>query len=466
MNFLPVFLNLKENPCLVVGGGDVAARKVSALLKAHARVTVVAPELCDRLQAELESGNISWYQRAFEASDLDDCVLVYAATNDEQVNIEVSQLARERHLPVNVADNPPLCSFIMPSIIDRSPVQIAISTGGASPVLARLLRTRLETLIPGAYGRMAEIMAGYRQRVQEKFDHINQRRRFWEDVLQGPVAEMLMAGQEKAALETLEKILDESQASHAGEVYLVGAGPGDPDLLTFRALRLMQQAEVVLYDRLVSPAILDLVRRDADLIYVGKQKSNHAVPQDEINALLVKLAREGKRVLRLKGGDPFIFGRGGEEIDSLSAEGVPFQIVPGITAAAGCASYAGIPLTHRDHAQSCVFITGHLKDGSMDLNWETLIQPHQTVVVYMGLTGIEALSAGLIEHGLPADKPAALISKGTTREQVVYVSTIGELPQVASQYEIHAPTLIIIGEVVTLQGKLSWFEPEASPPEQ
>ncbi len=459
MTFLPVFLNLKEHPCLVVGGGDVASRKIKALLKAQAIVTVVAPELCERLQKDLKAGLFQWQQRCYAENDLDDCVLVYAATNDMEVNRLVSQQARQRKLPVNVADNPALCSFIMPSIIDRNPVQVAISTGGASPVLARLLRTRLETLIPAAYGRLAEVMDSFRGQVQAKFTGINERRRFWEDILQGPIAEMLLAGQEKAAIDALEHALEHADSSHKGEVYLVGAGPGDPDLLTFRALRLMQQAEVVLYDRLVAAPILELVRRDADMIYVGKQKNNHAMRQEDINALLVKLAKQGKRVLRLKGGDPFIFGRGGEEIDSLSAEGVPFQIVPGITAAAGCASYAGIPLTHRDYAQSCVFITGHLKDGSMNLNWDALTQAQQTVVVYMGLTGIELLTAGLISRGIAADKPAALISRGTTRDQRVFVSTIGELAAVVKNNDIHPPTLIIIGEVVNLHRKLAWFEP-------
>jgi uroporphyrin-III C-methyltransferase/precorrin-2 dehydrogenase/sirohydrochlorin ferrochelatase len=364
---------------------------------------------------------------------------------------------------VNVADVPELCSFIMPSIVDRSPVQIAISTGGASPVLARLLKSRLETYIPSAYGHLAVLMAQFRDNAKRKFPDMNLRRRFWEKVLHGPVAEMLFAGQEQAAAQALQQqIEDESATPQAqGEVYLVGAGPGDPDLLTFRALRLMQQAEVVLYDRLISSQLLDLIRKDAERIYVGKERSQHTVPQPNINALLVRLAREGKRVLRLKGGDPFIFGRGGEEIETLAAEGIPFQVVPGITAASGCAAYAGIPLTHRDYAQSVVFVTGYLKDGSVDLNWDLLTQPMQTIVVYMGMQGLEILCRELIAHGLPAITPAAVIEQGTTPQQRVYTANLETLPVLMKPLEIKQPCLIIVGEVVQLHEKLAWYKPPA-----
>ncbi len=349
----------------------------------------------------------------------------------------------------------------MPSIVDRDPVQIAISTGGASPVLARLLRARLETLIPASYGRLAQLIGKFRKHVRQRYPKMQERRRFWEHILQGPVAEMMYAGQDKAALNALEKTLDEEEPviDKAGEVYLVGAGPGDPDLLTFRALRLMQQAEVVLYDRLVAPAIVDLCRKDAERIYVGKKRDQHTLPQTEINQLLVDLAKQGKRVLRLKGGDPFIFGRGGEEIDLLSAENIPFQVIPGITAASGCASYAGIPLTHRDYAHTCVFTTGHLRDGSMNLNWDTLIQPRQTIAVYMGIVGLEVLCRELIARGMSETMPAALIQQGTTHKQKVYISDLGSLPDIPKQHDIKPPTMIIIGEVVKLHENLSWFVP-------
>jgi uroporphyrin-III C-methyltransferase/precorrin-2 dehydrogenase/sirohydrochlorin ferrochelatase len=388
-------------------------------------------------------------------------VLVIAATDDEDINRQVSKLAKSRNIPVNVVDNPKLCSFIMPSVVDRNPVQIAISTGGASPVLARLLRARLETMIPASFGRLAELMGRSRALVRKRFPDMNERRRFWEHILQGPVAEMLFAGQDKAALKTLEQQLnDESHIiSNHGEVYLVGGGPGDPDLLTFRALRLMQQADVVLYDRLVAPAIVELVRKDAERIYVGKERNQHALPQENINQLLVRLAKEGKRVLRLKGGDPFIFGRGGEEIETLSAEGIPFQVVPGITAAGGCASYAGIPLTHRDYAQSCIFVTGHLKDGTMNLNWNALIQPKQTIAVYMGTHGLEVLCSELIKRGLPENTPAAIVQQGTTQQQRVFIGTLKTLPEIPRQHDIKPPSMIIIGEVVKLHEKLAWFEP-------
>jgi len=459
MDFLPIFLNLRQQTCLVVGGGATATRKVELLLQAQATVTVVAPELSATLQQWAKTGQIRGQIRTFQADDLLGCCLVIAATNDKKVNAEVSHLAKSRLIPVNVVDQPELCSFIMPSIIDRSPVQIAISTGGASPVLARLLRAKLEALIPAAYGRLATFIASFRDKVKTQLA-AHQRRGFWETVLQGSIAEMLLSGHTQAATEALEKLLqNQSSESKFGEVYLVGAGPGDPDLLTFRALRLMQQADVVLYDRLVSDEVLSLVRRDAEKIYVGKQPTHHPIPQEEINQLLAKLAKQGKRVLRLKGGDPFIFGRGGEEIETLMEQGIPFQVVPGITAALGGSAYAGIPLTHRDYAQACVFVTGHLKNDSADLNWNLLVQPFQTVVIYMGLRALPTICNELIKHGLPADKPAALIQKATTSEQQVLVGTLTTLPTLVAQAEVTSQSLIIIGDVVKLQQKLAWFNP-------
>jgi uroporphyrin-III C-methyltransferase / precorrin-2 dehydrogenase / sirohydrochlorin ferrochelatase len=460
MNFLPIFLDIKQRPCIVVGGGEVATRKVEYLLSAKANVCVIAPSLSPALEILLNKGRIEYTESVFKAELLENCVLVIAATDDAEVNKQVSSIAQARQLPVNVVDNPSLCSFIMPSVVNRDPVQIAISTGGASPVLARLLRAKLETMIPSAYGKLALLMQEFRGRVKQRFSNMQQRRRFWEQVLQGPVAEMLFAGQEKAALNALEKQLDnaEAQIDREGEVYLVGGGPGDPDLLTFRALRLMQQAEVILYDRLVAPAIVELCRKDADRIYVGKEQDQHTVSQHEINKLLVKHAKAGKRVLRLKGGDPFIFGRGGEEIESLMEEGISFQIVPGITAASGCASYAGIPLTHRDYAQSCIFITGHMQEGKLDLNWQALVQPRQTLAVYMGVSGIETLCNELIQHGLPGETPAAVIQQGTRPGQRTHIGKVNTLAKLIAAEKITPPSMLIIGEVVQLHEKLNWFE--------
>jgi len=460
MRFLPVFLKIENRNCLVVGGGDVAARKVGMLLKADARVRLVARLINHEIQTLVDEGRLDYIAQEYNEGQMDDCVLVIAATDDESLNRQISEQARRRCLPVNVVDNPPLCTFIMPSVIDRYPVQIAISTGGASPVLARLLRARLETMIPSSFGLLATLMQSVRSRIREQIPDMRKRRRFWEDVLQGPVAEMLYSGQEQAALAAVESRLEHPGADipDNGEVYLVGGGPGDPDLLTFRALRLMQQADVVLYDRLVSPAIVDLVRKDADRVYVGKQRDQHALSQDEINSMLVKLASEGKRVLRLKGGDPFIFGRGGEEIESLAGQGIPFQVVPGITAASGCAAYAGIPLTHRDYAQSCVFITGHLKQGKLELNWDALIQPGQTIAVYMGVGAARALCQELINHGMNASTPAAIIQQGTTVYQRTFTGTLDSLPQILESEDIEPPSMLIIGEVVKLREKLAWYE--------
>jgi len=458
MDYLPIFLDLRGQTCLVVGGGEVAARKASLLLRAGARVTVLAPELSAALGAELPSGRIAHRVERFTEKNLEGMALVIAATNDETLNRAVASAATARRIPVNVVDQPALCSFILPSIVDRAPVIVAVSSSGAAPVLARLLRARLESLIPAGYGRLAALAGAFREQVKARFRPA-ERRRFWERVLQGPIAEQAFNGRESEARAGLQAALEDSRlALGGGDVALVGAGPGDPDLLTFRALRLMQQADVVVYDRLVSQPILDLVRLEAERIYAGKESARHTLPQEDINHLLVRLAREGKRVVRLKGGDPFIFGRGGEEIGTLAAEGVPFQVVPGITAAAGCASYAGIPLTHRDHAQSVVFVTGHLQDGGMDLNWSALAQARQTIVVYMGLVGIDHLCKQLVAHGLAAATPAALIQQGTTAQQRVLAGDLASLPELVRRSEVKAPTLIIIGEVVRLRERLKWFE--------
>lgn len=460
MDYLPIFIRLTDRPCLVVGGGEVAARKVDSLRAANAAVTVLAPALSKQLTLRWQSGEIAWLKKTFAREDLASYVLVVAATDDRGVNEAVFEAARERNLPVNVVDSPEFCTFIFPAIIDRSPVIAAVSSGGASPVLARVLRIRLETLIPPAYGRLAQLAQRFRGQVKQTLIDSNQRRRFWEGTLQGSVAELVFAGREEEAVRQLERELAEqaSDATRMGRVALVGAGPGDPDLLTLAALRLIQEADVVVYDRLVSPEIMNLVRKDAEKIYAGKQRSQHALPQEQINRLLAELAKAGKYVVRLKGGDPFIFGRGGEEIETLMEEGVPFQVVPGITAASGCAAYAGIPLTHRDYAQSCTFVTGHLKDDStIDLDWRRLAVPQQTVVIYMGLQGLDLICSALIEHGCPPDLPAALIQQGTTRHQVVVTGNLSTLPALLAQRKITPPTLVIIGHVVKLHEKLAWF---------
>ena len=457
----PVFLKLENQPCLIIGGGEVALRKSRSLLKANAKVTVLAPEICRELDTLKNNRKIVHLETVFSDQDLTGCKLVIAATDDRGFNKKVSQQAQQRHIPVNVVDDPDLCSFIMPSVVERLPVQIAISTGGNSPVLARLLRAKLETLIPSSYGRLAYLMGRFRDRAKNQIPDFHQRRHFWENILQGSVAELLFSGQEEAAQNKLESFFDNPHQSltKTGNVALIGCGPGDPDLLTFRALRLMQQADIVLYDRLVAPEIVDLTRKDAQRIYVGKKRDQHTLPQEDINDLLVRLAREGKQVVRLKGGDPFIFGRGGEEIEKLAAEGVSFQVVPGITAASGCSTYAGIPLTHRDYAQSCVFVTGHLKDGSVHMDWESLARKNQTIVIYMGLVGLNKICQELIAHGMETNMPVALIQQGTTVNQEVLTGTLQTLPGITKNRQINPPTLIIVGEVVQLHNTLRWFKP-------
>src|ERR1700712_5176281 len=458
MEFLPLFHNLRGARVLVVGGGEIALRKSRLLADAGAVLRVAAPQIGTELRGLIDSSGGEQVLRGYNEADLNGCVLIIAATDDEPLNAQVSADARQRGMPVNVVDAPALCSVIFPAIVDRSPLIIAVSSGGDAPVLARLIRAKLESWIPPTYGHLAGLAARFRHQVKSLFPNVQQRRAFWEDVFQGPIADRQLAGQGAEAERLLQAKLDGDAPLATGEVYLVGAGPGDPDLLTFRALRLMQQADVVLYDRLVAPAILDLCRRDADRVYVGKQRADHALPQDQINQQLVDLARQGKRVLRLKGGDPFIFGRGGEEIEELAAHGIPFQVVPGITAASGCAAYAGIPLTHRDHAQSVRFVTGHLKDGSSDLPWSDLVAPAQTVVFYMGLVGLPIICEGMIRHGRAQDTPAALVQQGTTANQRVFTGTLADLPDLVARHDVHAPTLVIVGEVVKLRDKLKWFE--------
>ncbi|NWL49787.1 uroporphyrinogen-III C-methyltransferase [Pseudomonas hunanensis] len=458
MDYLPLFHKLQGGRVLVVGGGEIALRKARLLADAGGVLRVVAPDVDGQLAALVREGGGEVLVRGYQAADLVGCRLVIAATDDPGLNAQVSADAQALSLPVNVVDAPALCTVIFPAIVDRSPLVIAVSSGGDAPVLARLIRAKLEAWIPSAYGELAGLAARFRHKVKSLYPDVNQRRGFWETVFQGPIAERQLAGQGAEAERLLQAMVDGAPVQQGGEVYLVGAGPGDPDLLTFRALRLMQQADVVLYDRLVAPAIIDMCRRDAERIYVGKRRANHSVPQDQINRLLVDLARQGKRVLRLKGGDPFIFGRGGEEIEELAEHGIPFQVVPGITAASGCSAYGGIPLTHRDYAQSVRFVTGHLKDGTSNLPWNDLVAPAQTLVFYMGLVGLPTICAELIRHGRAASTPAALVQQGTTRNQRVFTGTLADLPDLVAQHEVHAPTLVIVGEVVQLRDKLAWFE--------
>ncbi|MDO9150437.1 MAG: siroheme synthase CysG [Methylotenera sp.] len=460
MQALPIFINITNRLCIVIGGGDVATRKVSMLLKANAAITLVSPEICHELQALVDDGKIQCIQSTYQKQQLDGACLVVAATDDESVNEAVSLDAKSLNIPVNVVDSPALCTFTMGSIIERSPVVIAVSSEGNAPVLARYIRTKIETMLPAGYGRIAGIAGEFRDKVKAKFTTTQARRRFWEDVLQGALVERVLSGQEQSARALLQDLIDqENITTNKGEVFLVGGGPGDPDLLTFRALRLMQQCDVCVYDKLVSPEVMELVRRDAELIYVGKSRDQHTLPQEEINALLAKLALQGKRVLRLKGGDPFIFGRGGEEIETLMEHGVPFQVVPGITAANGVSSYAGIPLTHRDYAQACLFITGHLKDGSLDLDWQAMARPRQTVVIYMGLVGLAQICEQLIKHGVSPDMPVAVVQQGTTQRQKVVAATLADLSEKVIEAGLKPPCLTIIGEVVHLREKLAWFEP-------
>lgn len=458
---LPLFLRLAERPVLVVGAGRIAVRRIARLLPAGAAITVVAPVVDARIRAWADDGAVRLHARDFQSADVADQTLVFAATDVTAVNAQVAECARARNILMQRADEPAASDFLIPAVVQRDALQIAISSDGRAPTLARILRSRLEAWIPRAYGDLARLAGDFRDAVKERLPRAK-RARFWSRVLDGPIAEKVFNGRMGAARHDLEFALRDAEADREppqGEVYLVGSGPGDPDLLTSRALRLMQRADVVLHDSLVSPTILDLANPDAERIHVGKRAARHTLPQEHINTLMVRLAGEGRRVLRLKGGDPFVFGRGGEEIAELAEAGVSFQVVPGITAASGCAAYAGIPLTHRDYAQSVTFVTGHLKAGELELPWPQLARRGQTVVFFMAVKTLPVICDALRENGLADNWPAALVIEGTTARQRLVAGTLADLADRVARIAVEGPALLIVGEVVTLNEKLGWFRP-------
>lgn len=453
---LPLVFRANVRPFVVYGAGEIAARKIKTLVRAGANVSVVALAAHDTVQALANEQQITLFLRsiAVEHERFTAAQLVVIATNNPSLNAQLAMAARAQGALVCRVDDNTASDFIFPAVIDRSPLLVSISSGGSSPALTRYLRQRLETFLPDELRQLGRYVERLRDRLKSDLPE-SERRSFWRRWMQSTAPEQILSNQANAADISTQQVLD-NRLLVAGDVALVGAGPGDPDLLTFRALRLLQSADVVFYDRLVGERIMALIDPATERYYVGKSKSNHSVPQEDINQLLVDYARQGKRVVRLKGGDPFIFGRGGEEIAQLADSGIPFQVVPGITAASGCAAYAGIPLTHRDHAQSVRFVTGHLKDGSCDLPWSELIHPQQTLVIYMGLTGIAHICKQLTQYGMPADTPIALIEKGTLPDQCVHTGTLATMPDLIATRSIQAPTLTIVGSVVSLHKQLRW----------
>ncbi|WP_200551388.1 siroheme synthase CysG [Kosakonia sp. LAM2021] len=454
MDHLPIFCQLRDRQCLLVGGGDVAERKARLLMDAGARLTVNALTFVPQFTVWAEEGMLTLVEGEFSETLLDACWLAIAATDDEAVNQRVSDAAEQRRIFCNVVDAPKQASFIMPSIIDRSPLMVAVSSGGTSPVLARLLREKLESLLPQHLGHVAHYAGKLRSRVKKQFASMSERRRFWEKLFVNDRLAQSLANQDTSSVEKITGQLLTEPLDNRGEVVLVGAGPGDAGLLTLKGLQQIQQADVVVYDRLVSDEIMNLVRRDADRVFVGKRAGYHCVPQEEINQILLREAQSGKRVVRLKGGDPFIFGRGGEELETLCHAGIPFSVVPGITAASGCSAYSGIPLTHRDYAQSVRLVTGHLKTGG-ELDWANLAAEKQTLVFYMGLNQAATIQAQLMAHGMQADMPVALVENGTSVQQKVVSGALSQLGELAQQ--VQSPALIIVGRVVGLRDKLKWF---------
>ena len=487
MNTFPLFFKLENRKVLIVGGGEVALRKADLLSRAGACITILAPDISHEIQALLTDDKHHFIYENYNKTYMAGARVIIAATDDEMLNHQIHADATELNIPVNVVDTPHLCDFIFPAIIDRNPIVIGISSNGKAPVLARLLRARLETLIPQGYGKLAKLAGEFRSEVKAKIPTLTGRRQFWERAFEGQVSQLMFAGNETEATAQLQADLDSTAAAISkksddanavkesdtitatvsdesdkelpavGEVYIVGAGPGDPELLTFKALRLMQQADVVFYDALVSPQVLDLCRRDADKVFVGKKRSNHTVAQLGINELLVNHAKQGRRDVRLKGGDPFIFGRGGEEIESLRANNVPYQVVPGITAANAAASYAGIPLTHRDHSQSVRFVTGFLKAGAPNSNFENFLNTDETVVFYMGLHSLVRLTEGLVDAGRSSETPIAIVSNASMPNQQVLTGTLATIVAKQEQAQLPTPALLIMGDVVSLHHDLAWY---------
>ena len=460
MNYLPIFVKLDQQPCLVVGGGAVAGRKAALLLRAGARVSVVAPGLVDSLKRLCEQRQVAHIRSEFRPEHVTGKRLVIAATDDAQVNSAVSRSAEAAGVPCNVVDNAGESSFILPAIVDRSPVTIAIGTGGNAPVLAQRLKSKIEAWLPARIGELARRAGRWRGPVSNRFSTIDERRRFWQRFFDGPVAEHILANRIAEAERLVRRELIGGigpKATEQGEAYIVGAGPGDPGLLTIRAQQLLSQADVVLYDRLVARPILDLARKEAELVSVGKAVGESKMRQETINRMLIDFVRQGKRVCRLKGGDPFIFGRGGEEAAALKAAGLPYQVVPGISAALGCAAYAGIPLTMRGVSGSVTFATAKL-DGRRSADWQALARTGQTLALYMSAGSVQESASQLLYHGLAATTPAALVESGTTEHQRVLHSTLGQVAGDAQAAGIQAPALLFIGESVALGPGLAWFD--------
>ena len=454
MRYFPLFADLHGRRVLVVGGGAVAERKVRLLLEAGAQVRLVAPAITAWLGA---NRTIEVHREQFDPQHFEGAVLAIAATDDRAVNEAVAAAGRERNVLVNVVDVAELSSFIVPAIVDRSPLVIAISTGGVAPVLARLVRERLESLIDGSYGQLARLLQRWRGRIKGGLPDVNVRRRFYEMAVRGQVAALVRNNDLSGAERELERTLQQADAPRRGSVVLVGAGPGDAGLLTLNALRALQEADVILHDRLVADEVLNLARRDAERICVGKMAGGHSVSQGRINELLLEQARRGRRVVRLKGGDPFIFGRGGEELEFLEQHGIPFEVVPGITAAIACGAYAGIPLTHRKHAQSVRFVTAHSGDSMGSLDWATLARERQTLALYMGVAGLGTIRDQLVRHGRTPSTPVAIVENGSRSNQRVVLATLAELEDAGRAAAVKSPALVIVGEVAALAERLHWF---------
>jgi len=457
VNYLPLFLDLKSKNVLVVGAGEVAFNKITLLLRAEAKINIIAKELCQEVELLVSQKKVNWISKEFNPSYLHKIFLVISATNNIKLNKHIFDICNKHYLLVNTVDDKLKCSFIFPSIIDRNPIIVAISSGGTAPVLLRFLREKIESILPMRLGDVAQIAGEWRSVIKKHFSNFLQRRHFWERLFKSMFVEHILNGKKKQAISVLKENMNFNNSSR-GEIILVGAGPGDSGLLTLRGLQMLQEADVVLYDYLISSDVLDLIRRDAKRICVGKRAGFKNITQNKIIELLIRLARQGKKVVRLKGGDPFIFGRGGEEIEAARKEGINFQVVPGITSAIGIAAYTGIPLTHRKYAQGVIFITGHKSKNGFLNNWSILSDSSYTLVIYMGTLQAVDISKKLIALGRSKSTPIAIVGHGTTINQKVIISSLNDVEKIIN-FSI-TPSLLIIGDVVHLHKKLSWFHNE------
>lgn len=452
MRYYPIFMDLNDKNVVVIGSGEQAAQKIRLLLKTTAHIRLISKEPNEELQALIDAGSISWETDTFNDDHIKDCQLIYAASNPE-INERVVIRANDFGIPINVVDEPDLCTFITPAIVDRDPLIIAIGTEGAAPVLARQIKSKLEAELPTRLGDLATLAKTLRKRVSDKIDP-EKRRAFWENFFNGPLSGLFYKGEKKALKTEIDTLIEQMQADEnheelnpapkLGHVSLVGAGPGPADLLTFRALQKLQKADVVVYDRLIDPSVMECCRRDAKRIYVGKAPQNHSVPQEQINEILLEEAKAGHQIVRLKSGDPLVFGRAGEEIDFLKQHDVTVDIVPGVTAATACAAECGDSLTYRDKIRAITFLTGHSLRGATPYDWGAVAQPGTVLALYMAVKMAPQIQANILATGASPDTKVRIVEKGCSADMRVINTTLANMSDDLTENKITNPAMIYV----------------------